>query len=110
MSKGLAYTQTEQYIRSYTDYLEDATADLPLLVESSFHGTPRRGVLCFTWEVYSVSSDKPHTTALCKYSAEFPNARCSDLPAFLFQCAVKLGRVIEVAWGDAVAAAAKNRA
>jgi len=83
----------EGFIRAFTDELAELQLDHRVCLVLWVSPSSRKGVIKL--ELSAVEDkDAPDMRVVAKYTTEYPTASVGSLEACMFQCAVKIGRLL----------------
>jgi len=97
--KPLKAADSEGFLRAFTDEWAELELEHKVCLGFWLKPTSRKGVLALT--VTAVEDvDTPDTRLRAKYTCEYPTAAVGTFEACLYQCMVRVGRIMreQVKW------------
>jgi hypothetical protein len=89
----LSAADGEGFLRAFTDEIAELQLGHQVSLVLWVSPTSRKGVLKL--ELSAVQADdSPGSSVVAKYTTEYPTAAVGSLEACMFQCAVKVGRLL----------------
>jgi hypothetical protein len=93
-SKPRGANSDYEYLRAASDQKEHTENEHGVLVTATVRLLSRPSVCSVSLEAWTKGEERAQAP-LCSYTSSWPNATVVSWPAFLFQCYVKLDRLVE---------------